>query len=75
MTCNQEARMKKRKQYPREFKARIALEAIKEQKTIAELSSEYEIHSTMITKWKNTCRTILQIFSFERMSKSRTTSS
>ena len=44
--------MKKRKQYPKEFKARVALEAIKEDKTIAELSSEYEVHSAMITKWK-----------------------
>ncbi len=52
MNPNQEAGMKKRKQYPKEFKARVALEAIKEDKTIAELSSEYEIHSTMITKWK-----------------------
>ena len=31
--------MKKRKQYPKEFKARVALEALKEVKTIAELSS------------------------------------
>ena len=44
--------MKKRKQYPKEFKARVALEALKEAKTIAELSSEYEVHSAMITKWK-----------------------
>lgn len=44
--------MKKRKLYPKEFKARVALEALKEVKTIAELSSEYEIHSNMITKWK-----------------------
>lgn len=44
--------MKKRKQYPKEFKARVALEAIRGEKTIAELSSEYEVHSNMITKWK-----------------------
>ncbi|MFH1775996.1 MAG: transposase [Candidatus Omnitrophota bacterium] len=44
--------MKKRKIYPKEFKARVALEAVKETKTIAELSSEYEIHSNMISKWK-----------------------
>lgn len=44
--------MKKRKLYPKEFKARVALEALKEIKTIAELSAEYEIHSNMITKWK-----------------------
>lgn len=44
--------MKKRQQYPKEFKARVALEAIKGEKTIAELSSEHEVHSNMITKWK-----------------------
>jgi transposase-like protein len=44
--------MKKRKIYPKEFKARVALEALKEAKTIAELSSEYEVHSNMISKWK-----------------------
>jgi len=44
--------MRKRKQYPKELKARVALEAIREEKTIAELSAEYEIHSNMITKWK-----------------------
>ena len=44
--------MKKRKLYPKEFKARVALEAIREVKTIAELSAEYEIHSNMIAKWK-----------------------
>jgi transposase-like protein len=44
--------MKKRKIYPKEFKARVALEALKEAKTISELSSEYEVHSNMISKWK-----------------------
>jgi transposase len=44
--------MKKRKVYPKELRARVALDAIKENKTIAELSSEYEVHSNMISKWK-----------------------
>ena len=44
--------MKKRKQYPKEVNTRVALEAFKETKTIAELSSEYEVHSNMISKWK-----------------------
>jgi transposase-like protein len=44
--------MQKRKKYPKEFKARVALEALKGEKTIAEISSEYEVHSNMITKWK-----------------------
>ena len=48
--------MKKRTQYPKELKARVALEALKEIKTIAELSSEYEVHSNMISKWKKTLR-------------------
>ncbi len=38
--------------YGKEFKARVALEAIKGEKTIAEISSEYEIHSNMVSKWK-----------------------
>ena len=42
-----------RRVHPPAFKARVALEAIKEQKTIAELSSIYEVHSTQITKWKH----------------------
>ncbi len=55
--------MKKRQQYPKEFKARVALEAIKEEKTIAQLSAEYEVHSNMITKWKNHLRdNISEIF-------------
>jgi len=44
--------MKKRKIYPKELKARVAFEALKESRTIAELSSEYEVHSNMISKWK-----------------------
>ncbi len=42
----------KKKKYGKEFKARVALEAIKGEKTIAQISSEYEIHSNMVTKWK-----------------------
>lgn len=34
------------------FKARVALEAIKGQRTIPELSSNFGVHSTQIGKWK-----------------------
>jgi transposase-like protein len=46
---NQEVQMKKRIQYPKEFKARVALEALKEVKTIVELSAEHEVHSTLLS--------------------------
>ena len=42
----------KRKKYPKEFKARVAMEALKGEKSIAQISSEYEIHGAMAAKWK-----------------------
>jgi transposase-like protein len=45
--------MKKgRKKYSAQFKAKVALEAVKGHKSIAELASQFEIHPSMITKWK-----------------------
>jgi transposase len=41
-----------RKRYSAEFKAKVAIEALLEQKTLAELSSEYQIHASQITNWK-----------------------
>lgn len=42
----------KRKRYRAEFKAKVAVEALKEQKTLAELSNQYQIHSVQISNWK-----------------------
>jgi len=45
--------MKKgRRNHSAEFKARVALDAIKGIKSMAELSSEYAVHPTQISKWK-----------------------
>ncbi len=41
-----------RRRHGAAFKAKLALEAIKQDKTIAQLSSEYEVHSNQITQWK-----------------------
>ena len=41
-----------RKKYSKELKACIALDAIKGQKTIAELASEYGVHANQISIWK-----------------------
>ena len=46
--------MTKRKRYSAEFKAKVALEAIREDLTTAELAKKYDIHPTMITSWKRT---------------------
>ena len=43
------------------FKAKVALEALKETKTIAELASTYPVHSTQITKWKKQALDILTL--------------
>ena len=42
----------KRKRYTKEFKARVALDAVKGQKTVNELASEYGVHATQINTWK-----------------------
>jgi putative transposase len=42
----------KRKRYDAAFKAKVALEAIKSDRTIAEIASEYGVHPNQITKWK-----------------------
>lgn len=41
-----------RKKYEAGFKARVALEAFKGEKTLAQISSEYGVHANQISKWK-----------------------
>ncbi len=43
---------KTRQRRSAQFKFQVALEALKEQKTLSQLASEYEVHPTQITQWK-----------------------
>ena len=49
----------RRELYTAKFKAKVAVEAIKEDRTIAELSSKHSIHRNMIPKWKSEALTDL----------------
>jgi transposase len=43
---------KKRQKHSPEFKAKVVLEALKEQKTLSELAQLYQVHPNQITLWK-----------------------
>ena len=43
---------KARRTFSAEFKAKVAIEAIKEVKTISELAQIYQVHPNLISLWK-----------------------
>jgi transposase-like protein len=42
----------KRNRFTKDYKAKVALEAVKGQKTINELASEFGVHVSQINNWK-----------------------
>ena len=44
--------MKKRKNHSADFKARVALEAIREELTLSKLAKKYGVHANQISTWK-----------------------
>ena len=47
---------RKRRSYPAELKAKVALEALREEATMAELAARYGIHPNLIANWKTKAR-------------------
>jgi putative transposase len=41
-----------RKQYSAAFKAKVVQELLKEEKTLAQIASEYEVHPTQLKQWR-----------------------
>jgi transposase len=42
----------KRRRHEPEFKARVAIEALKNARTIQEIAKEFEIHPVQVSEWK-----------------------
>jgi transposase-like protein len=42
-----------RRNHSAKFKAQVALEAFRGEKTIAEIAAHHEVHATQVTAWKN----------------------
>ena len=59
-----------RKRYPAAFKAKVALEAVKGDRSLSELASRYEVHPTQIGQWRKALLARLpEIFSAKRRRK------
>ena len=41
-----------RRNHTAAFKAKVALEAVKEERTIVEIAEIYDVHPNLVTKWK-----------------------
>ncbi len=48
---------KTRKRFKASFKVKIALEALKEHKTLNQLSQEFDVHPNQISRWKSELQT------------------
>ena len=62
-----------RKQYSSNFKARVAIEAIRGEKTLSQLGSQFKVHPIQIAKWrKSAVEQLPELFVDGRTRKSAT---
>ena len=59
--------MVNKRRFSKGFKAKVALAALKEDKTMSELSSQYDVHANMIGRWaKQAKKQLPEIFANKR---------
>jgi len=62
-----------RRTHSAEFKTKVALEALKERKTVSEIASEYQVHANQVSSWKNQLlENITNVFSDGRSNSKET---
>ena len=62
-----------RKTYSADFKAKVALESVKGDKSLAELAAKYEVHPTQIGQWRKVLLSGLsEVFSDKRQKQDET---
>jgi len=63
---------RKRRSFTADFKARVALEAIKNQHTLQEIASRFEVHPNQVALWKRQAlETLPEIFSGSRETREK----
>lgn len=61
-----------RKQYSPKFKARVAIEAIRGEKTLSQLGTQFKVHPIQIAKWRKAAlKQLPELFVDGRRSKAR----
>ena len=62
----------RRNSYSAEFKAKLALEVIKSERTLAEIASEARVHPNLLTQWKcQLLESLPQIFADKRIKENK----